>query len=123
MKNISRILVANWGEIAVRVIGACKDLGIESIVAVSEADKVPAKMTDRAVCIGPPRALDSYLNIKTLITAALERLRCNPPRLWFPGGECRLCRGPGGVQSQVDRTVARQHPSDGRQGEGTSDRG
>jgi acetyl-CoA carboxylase biotin carboxylase subunit len=73
MKNISRVLIANRGEIAVRVIGACKDLGIESIAAVSEADKesLPAKMADRAVCIGPPRALDSYLNINTLITAAL----------------------------------------------------
>ncbi len=73
MKNISRVLIANRGEIAVRVIRACKDLGIESIAAVSEADKesLPAKMADRAVCIGPPRALDSYLNINTLITAAL----------------------------------------------------
>jgi len=73
MKNISRVLIANRGEIAVRVIRACKELGIESVAAVSEADREssPARLADRAACIGPPRALDSYLNIKTLVTAAL----------------------------------------------------
>lgn len=72
MKNISRVLIANRGEIAVRVIRACKELGIESIAAVSEADKesLPAKVADRAVCIGPPRALESYLNINAVIAAA-----------------------------------------------------
>jgi len=73
MSKISRILVANRGEIAVRIIGACKDLGIETVSAVSEADRgsLPAKIADRAVCIGPPRAVDSYLRIKTLVAAAL----------------------------------------------------
>ncbi len=72
MKEISRVLVANRGEIAVRIIRACKALGIESVAAVSEADRqsLPARMADRAVCIGPARALDSYLNIPVLITAA-----------------------------------------------------
>lgn len=73
MKNISRILIANRGEIAVRIIKACKALGIESVIAVSEADKesLPAKMADRFVCIGPPHPGESYLKIETLITAAL----------------------------------------------------
>ena len=73
MKNISRVLIANRGEIAVRVIRACKALGIESVAAVSEADKesLPARLADRAACIGPPRALDSYLNINALVTAAI----------------------------------------------------
>ena len=73
MSKISRILVANRGEIAVRIIGACKDLGIETVSAVSEADRgsLPAKIADRAVCIGTPRAVDSYLRIKTLVAAAL----------------------------------------------------
>jgi acetyl-CoA carboxylase, biotin carboxylase subunit len=73
MKSISRVLVANRGEIAVRIIRACRSLGIESVAAVSEADResLPARMAERAVCIGPPRALDSYLNIPVLITAAL----------------------------------------------------
>jgi len=73
MKNISRVLIANRGEIAVRIIRACKSLGIETVAVVSEADResLPAKMADRSVCVGPPRALDSYLNINLLITAAL----------------------------------------------------
>jgi acetyl-CoA carboxylase, biotin carboxylase subunit len=73
MKRIRRILIANRSEIAVRVIRACRDLGIESIVAVSEADKesLPAKMADRSVCIGPAKATESYLKVGTIITAAL----------------------------------------------------
>jgi len=71
--NIGRILVANRGEIAVRIIKACKELGIGSVAAVSEADResLPAKMVDRAVCIGPPRSIDSYLKIEAIICAAL----------------------------------------------------
>jgi len=73
MKNISRVLIGNRGEIAVRIIRACRGLGVESVAAVSEADKdsLPARMADRAVCIGPSRSLDSYLKIDTLITACL----------------------------------------------------
>ncbi|MEO0248216.1 MAG: biotin carboxylase N-terminal domain-containing protein, partial [candidate division WOR-3 bacterium] len=73
MREISRVLIANRGEIAVRIIRACRDIGIEAVAAVSEADResLPARMADRAVCIGPPRALDSYLKVDTLIAAAL----------------------------------------------------
>jgi acetyl-CoA carboxylase biotin carboxylase subunit len=73
MKRIARVFIANRSEIAVRVIRACRDLGIESIVAVSEVDKesLPAKMADRAVCIGPARATESYLKVSTIISAAL----------------------------------------------------
>lgn len=70
---IKRMLVANRGEIAVRIIKACKELGIETVAAVSEADKesLPAKIADRSICIGPPRPVDSYLKVDTLICAAL----------------------------------------------------
>lgn len=73
MKKIFRILVANRGEIAVRIIKACRGLGIEAVVAVSEADKdsLAAKIADRAVCIGPAAPSGSYLDINTLIWAAL----------------------------------------------------
>jgi acetyl-CoA carboxylase biotin carboxylase subunit len=73
VKGISRVLIANRSEIAVRIIRACRDLGIESVVAVSEADResLPARMADRAVCIGPPRATESYLRVGTIIEAAL----------------------------------------------------
>jgi acetyl-CoA carboxylase biotin carboxylase subunit len=71
--SIRRILIANRGEIAVRVIKACRVLGIESVLAASEADRksLPAQMADRVVCIGPPRATDSYLKIQALVPAAL----------------------------------------------------
>ncbi len=70
--SLTRVLVANRGEIAVRIIKACKSLGIETVAAVSEADRdsLAAKMADHVVCIGPPRASDSYLKIETLVAAA-----------------------------------------------------
>ncbi|TAJ91057.1 acetyl-CoA carboxylase biotin carboxylase subunit [bacterium] len=70
---ISRVLVANRGEIALRVIKACRALGIESVLAVSDADResLPARMSDRIVCIGPARATDSYLKVEAIIAAAL----------------------------------------------------
>ena len=74
MKNLSRILVANRGEIAVRVIRACKDLGIESVLTVSEADRdsLAAEMADRVICIGPPQPRESYLKRDIIIHTALS---------------------------------------------------
>jgi acetyl-CoA carboxylase biotin carboxylase subunit len=67
-----RILVANRGEIAVRIVQACQSLGIESVVVVSAADRdsLAARMATRAVCIGPPPAAQSYLRPELLIMAA-----------------------------------------------------
>jgi len=71
--SLRRLLVANRGEIAVRVIRACHELGIETVAAVSEADRdgLPARLADRAVCVGPPRAAHSYLNQNALLAAAI----------------------------------------------------
>ena len=70
--SVTRVLVANRGEIAVRIIRACQSLGIETVAAVSEADResLAAKMANRAVCIGPPRSVDSYLKTGTFVAAA-----------------------------------------------------
>jgi acetyl-CoA carboxylase, biotin carboxylase subunit len=70
--SVTRVLIANRGEIAVRVIRACQSLGIETVAAVSEADResLAAKLANRAVCIGPPRSTDSYLKTTTLMAAA-----------------------------------------------------
>src|SRR5580658_981937 len=67
-----KILVANRGEIALRVICACKELGISTVAVYSEADRnsLPVRFADEAVCIGPPRSADSYLNIASIISAA-----------------------------------------------------
>jgi acetyl-CoA carboxylase biotin carboxylase subunit len=70
--SVNRLLVANRGEIAVRIIKACRGLGIETVAAVSEADRdsLAAKIADRAVCIGPARSTDSYLKAENLVAAA-----------------------------------------------------
>jgi len=67
-----RILIANRGEIALRVIRACRDLGIESVVVFSEADREAPylKLADRAICIGPAVSTESYLKIPRIIAAA-----------------------------------------------------
>lgn len=69
----SKILIANRGEIAVRIIRACRDMGIVSVAVYSEADKqaLHAQIADEAVCIGPAAAKDSYLNGSNIIEAAL----------------------------------------------------
>jgi acetyl-CoA carboxylase, biotin carboxylase subunit len=69
---VRRILIANRGEIAVRIIRTCRDLGIETVLAASLADidSVPARMADRTVCIGPARPLESYLKMETVVHAA-----------------------------------------------------
>ena len=68
----SRILIANRGEIALRIIRACKELGVESVVVFSEADRDAGylKLADAAICIGPGPAAESYLNIPRLVSAA-----------------------------------------------------
>ncbi|MFM7522396.1 MAG: acetyl-CoA carboxylase biotin carboxylase subunit [Planctomycetota bacterium] len=67
-----RILVANRGEIALRVIRACREMGIETVAVHSEADRGAAylELADEAICIGPARAADSYLRIDRIISAA-----------------------------------------------------
>ena len=69
-----RILIANRGEIAVRVIRACRELGIESVAVYSDADarSLHVSLADRAIRIGPPPAAESYLSIEKIIDAALS---------------------------------------------------
>src|SRR5260370_7438436 len=67
-----KILIANCGEIALRVMDACKELGIATVAVYSEADRnsLHVRFADEAVCIGPPRSSESYLNIPQVISAA-----------------------------------------------------
>ena len=69
---LSRILIANRGEIALRIIRACRELGIEAVAVYSEADKNAPylQLADEAICIGPPDCAQSYLNIPRIISAA-----------------------------------------------------
>jgi acetyl-CoA carboxylase, biotin carboxylase subunit len=67
-----KVLVANRGEIALRVINACRELGIRTVAMYSEADRnsLHVRFADEAICIGPPRPADSYLNVPAVISAA-----------------------------------------------------
>ena len=67
-----KILIANRGEIALRILAACKELGVRTVAVYSEADRnsLHVRFADEAVCIGPPRSADSYLNIPQVISAA-----------------------------------------------------
>jgi acetyl-CoA carboxylase biotin carboxylase subunit len=70
---IKRILIANRGEIALRIIRTCRALGIETVLGASQADleSLPAKLADRTLCIGPAPSAQSYLNEKAIVQAAL----------------------------------------------------
>ncbi len=71
--TVSRVLIANRGEIAVRIIRACQALRIETVLAVSAADResLPARLANRTICIGPASASESYLNRNAIISAAI----------------------------------------------------
>ncbi len=71
--SFDKVLIANRGEIALRVIRACRELGIQTVLVYSEADahSLPVHLADEAICIGPPSARESYLNIPAIISAAL----------------------------------------------------
>ena len=68
-----KVLIANRGEIAVRVIRACRELGIHTVAVYSEADKdaLHAELADEAICIGPAKASESYLNVQQILSAAI----------------------------------------------------
>ncbi len=68
----SKILIANRGEIALRVIRACRELGVKTVAVFSDADRdaLHTRFADESICIGPANSLQSYLNIPAIISAA-----------------------------------------------------
>ena len=70
---IKKVLIANRGEIAVRIIRACREMGIETVAVYSEADKeaLHTKLADEAICIGPAQSKDSYLSMENIISATI----------------------------------------------------
>ena len=87
---LKRVLIANRGEAAVRIVRACHDLGIEAVAVYSTADRdgLWVRLADRAVCVGPHPPAESYLHISNLVAAAeTTGCDCRPPRLGLPGRE------------------------------------
>src|SRR3546814_14952838 len=72
MKEIKKVLIANRGEIALRILRCCRELGIKTVAVYSTADRElkHVALADEAVCIGPPQAAHSYLNMAAIISAA-----------------------------------------------------
>ena len=70
---IKKVLIANRGEIAVRIIRACREMGIETVAVCSEADRnaLHAMLADQTICIGPAPSSESYLNIGRIISATI----------------------------------------------------
>lgn len=70
--NNEKVLIANRGEIAVRIIRACHDLGIQTVAIYSEGDKdaLHTQIADEAYCVGPTQSKDSYLNIPNILSIA-----------------------------------------------------
>lgn len=118
-----KILIANRGEIALRILRACHDLGVQAIVAYSEADRdsLPVRLADEAVCIGPAPSAKSYNHIPSVISAALMT-GCDAihPGYGFLAENayiaeiCRDCKltfigpDPGTIEMMADKSSARQ---------------
>lgn len=123
MAAITRVLVANRGEVAVRVIRACRALGIETVLAASAADvsTLPASMADRALCIGPAPSAASYLSVSSIVQAALGSgsdaihpgygFLSEQPELaeaCLDNGLVFIGPGPGHIRAMGDKLAARQ---------------
>ncbi|MGN0135557.1 acetyl-CoA carboxylase biotin carboxylase subunit [Anaerotignum sp.] len=119
----SKILVANRGEVAVRIIRACKEMGIETVAVYSEADRnsLPVALADERICIGGNAAADSYLNQKNIISAAMatnaEAIHPGYGFLSENAGFAKLCEengitfiGPKGdvISAMGDKDASRQ---------------
>ncbi|MEO0078949.1 MAG: biotin carboxylase N-terminal domain-containing protein, partial [candidate division WOR-3 bacterium] len=73
-----KVLIANRGEVALRIVRACREMSVDSVVVYSEADRdsLPVLLADEAICIGPAPPSDSYLNISRVLSAA-EITQCD----------------------------------------------
>jgi acetyl-CoA carboxylase biotin carboxylase subunit len=94
MKLFKKILIASRGEIAVRIIRSCRELGINTVAVYSdiEKDSLHVKLADESVCIGPANPNQSYLNIPAILsTAEITGFRCHSSGLRFLIRELPFC--------------------------------
>ena len=114
-----KILIANRGEIALRVIHACRELGIKTVAVYSEADEhaLHVRFADEDICIGPARSADSYLNVPAIISAAeITGADATASRLRLPVRERLSRRGLRGLPHPLHRPRSERDSVDGRQG-------
>ncbi len=115
-----RILVANRGEIALRIIRACREMGIQTVAVFSEADRGAHYLTlaDEAYCIGRAPSSESYLLINRIISAAeIGNVQAIHPGYGFLAENCPLRGSLPQLQDRVHRTAARGHGPFGGQGQ------
>ena len=123
MREFSKILIANRGEIALRVIRACREMAISTVAVYSEADRdsLHTRMADEAVCVGPPPSGASYLNVPNIVSAALitgaEAVHPGYGFLAENAGFARACEDsglvfigprPDAIERMGDKAVAKQ---------------
>ena len=114
-----KLLIANRGEIALRVICACKDLGIPTVAVYSEADRdsLPVKFADQAICIGPAKSAKSYLDISRIISAAeITNVDAIHPGYGFLSENAGFAGSLPRLRDQVHWTEAGCNRLDGHQG-------
>ncbi len=114
---IQKILIANRGEIALRIVRACRELGIKTLAVYSEADvqSLHVQLADEAICIGGPKSADSYLRADRIISAAeIADVDAIHPGLRLPLRKREIRRAVRVVQYQVHRTEIEVHQDDGR---------
>ena len=107
----SKILIANRGEIAVRIIRACKEMGIASVAVYSEADRdcLHVALADECVCIGPASPKDSYLCQERILSAALLTGAQAIHRLRLSLRKCGVCRSLPEKRHRLHRPGRRMH--------------
>jgi acetyl-CoA carboxylase biotin carboxylase subunit len=122
--GIEKILIANRGEIALRIHRAAHEMGIKTVAvhSTADADAMHVRLANEAICIGPPSAKDSYLNIPAIISAAeISHADAIHPGYGFLSENAQFADI---VEShnRLYRPQARAYPDDGRQGDGEEDR-
>ena len=120
-----KILIANRGEIALRVLRACKELGIATVAvhSTADADAMHVRLADESVCIGPPPARDSYLNVPALLTACeITGADAVHPGYGFLSENARFAEILAEHQVAFHRPARGAHPPHGRQDRGEAHR-